>query len=57
MTSESIVKKFENDSNFNRVKNEFKYPFDVRYNVVLGCPRSGTTFLMNSLKALPFPRN
>ncbi|MBC6479971.1 MAG: hypothetical protein GDA56_21500 [Hormoscilla sp. GM7CHS1pb] len=25
----------------------------IEYNVVLGCPRSGTTFLMSVLKALP----
>ncbi|MEQ9621319.1 sulfotransferase [Coleofasciculus chthonoplastes] len=26
---------------------------DIDYNVILGCPRSGTTFLLDSLKALP----
>ena len=29
------------------------YSFDVDYNIVLGCPRSGTTFLIQSLNALP----
>ncbi|MEL6262457.1 MAG: sulfotransferase [Cyanobacteria bacterium J06626_6] len=26
----------------------------VKYNVILGCPRSGTTFLFNALTALPY---
>lgn len=26
---------------------------DIDYNVILGCPRSGTTFLLDSLKPLP----
>ena len=31
----------------------FKYAMDVDYNVILGCPRSGTTFLVDALQALP----
>ena len=35
-------------------KDEFKYSMNVEYNVILGCPRSGTTFLLNTLKSLPY---
>lgn len=31
----------------------FTFPVDYSYNVILGCPRSGTTFLVDSLKAMP----
>ena len=31
---------------------EYTYPFDIDYGVVLGCPRSGTTFLVDALQAI-----
>ena len=31
----------------------FKYPIPIEYNVIFGCPRSGTTFLFEALNALP----
>lgn len=30
----------------------YQYPFSFNYNVILGCPRSGTTFLLDSLESL-----
>ena len=35
------------------MNDEFKYSMNVKYNIILGCPRSGTTFLLDTLKALP----
>lgn len=43
-----------NKSDLNYSKTESKYQYNVSYNIILGCPRSGTTFLINSLKALPY---
>ena len=34
-------------------QSNFTFPVSYSYNVILGCPRSGTTFLINSLKAMP----
>lgn len=31
---------------------EYSYPFDIEYGVILGCPRSGTTFLVDALRAI-----
>lgn len=31
----------------------FEYPIPLEYNVIFGCPRSGTTFLFEALNALP----
>ena len=31
----------------------FQYPMPIEYNVIFGCPRSGTTFLFEALNALP----
>ena len=36
-----------------QISNRNPYKCDVGYNVILGCPRSGTTFLIDSLNALP----
>lgn len=33
-------------------QSNFTFPVGYSYNVILGCPRSGTTFLVNSLKAM-----
>lgn len=35
-------------------KGGFQYSIDVDYNVILGCPRSGTTFLVDALQPLPY---
>lgn len=32
--------------------NSYQYPFVLNYSVILGCPRSGTTFLLDSLESL-----
>lgn len=45
-TSKPTIKHYKKDSNCKLFEN-------VSYNIILGCPRSGTTFLINSLKALP----
>lgn len=33
-------------------KFDYTFPVDYSYNVILGCPRSGTTFLIKSLQAM-----
>lgn len=33
-------------------KSNYTFPVNYSYNVILGCPRSGTTFLIDSLKAM-----
>ena len=33
--------------------NAFDYSIPIQYNVILGCPRSGTTFLFEALETLP----
>ncbi len=40
------------ESNTPRLLQEYQYPFNVDYGVVLGCPRSGTTFLIEALRAM-----
>lgn len=53
MSFESKTQPVKSEYDLNTIKTEFKYPLNVSYNVILGCPRSGTTFLINSLRALP----
>lgn len=35
-------------------KANFTFPVNYSYNVILGCPRSGTTFLIDSLRAMSY---
>jgi hypothetical protein len=35
-------------------KPNFTFPVNYSYNVILGCPRSGTTFLIDSLRAMSY---
>ena len=54
MSFKSKIEPIKSKYNSKTIKAEFKYSFDVSYNVILGCPRSGTTFLIDSLRALPY---
>lgn len=44
--SKPTIQNHKKDSSCNMLKN-------LSYNIILGCPRSGTTFLIDSLRALP----
>lgn len=32
----------------------FSFPYNVNYNLIIGCPRSGTTFLKKCLECIPY---
>lgn len=54
MKTESITYNSKSNPDFKAVKEQFEYSIKVDYNIILGCPRSGTTFLLDALNPLPY---
>ncbi len=54
MNTASVAQNYQINPNSEITKDQYEYPLNLKYNVILGCPRSGTTFLINSLKALSY---
>lgn len=54
MKTESITDNSQSNPDFKAVKEQFEYRIKIDYNLILGCPRSGTTFLLEALKPLPY---